>query len=612
MADLLRESALGQIIRFASRNKMLQYPEEEPNFKIPWEQAAVLEKEKEIEAASPPVLTPPAPVADGEAEPPLSPSRQQSLAQIPTVAPERTRTNATGPLAPVVSIARTKTREQTTPWTAERYDVERMETAERAESAIIQPQVTEAGITLVDWYTTDDPANPQNWSTRKKLFVVFQIFVYTFAVYAGSAIYTSSEPQVMARFHVGQSKASLPLSMYVLGYGFGPMIFSPLSEIPLFGRNVPYIVSLALFVILCVPTALVENYAGLLVLRFLTGFMGSPCLATGGATMQDMYSLLKLPYALTAWVAAAFAAPALGPLLSGFAVTAKNWRWSLWEIIWMAGPVFALMFVGLPETSPSNILLRRARRLRQLTGNQNLRSQSEIDQGNKSLSSVVYDSLVIPIKICLQDPAVLFTNVYTSVMYGIYYSFFEAFPIVYVGIYGFNLGELGIVFTCIVAACIVGVIVYCSYVYFYLEPDILKHGLRAQEHRLVPALGAVFLLPAALFWFGWTAEPSIHWMVSIVGIAFFALGAFIVLQCIFMYLPLTYPPYAASLFAANDLCRSAMAAGCIIWAHPLYVNLGIGRGISLLGGLMVGGVIGIWLIWWFGAKLRARSRFALS
>lgn len=63
-----------------------------------------------------------------------------------------------------------------------------------------------------------------------------------------------------------------------------------MSEIPAFGRNLPYLTSFSLFVILAVPTALVDNYAGLLVLRFLTGFMGSPCLATGGATMQDMVS----------------------------------------------------------------------------------------------------------------------------------------------------------------------------------------------------------------------------------------------------------------------------------------------------------------------------------
>ena len=30
-------------------------------------------------------------------------------------------------------------------------------------------------MTLVDWYATDDPANPQNWSQKKKAFVAFQI-----------------------------------------------------------------------------------------------------------------------------------------------------------------------------------------------------------------------------------------------------------------------------------------------------------------------------------------------------------------------------------------------------------------------------------------------------
>jgi DHA1 family multidrug resistance protein-like MFS transporter len=135
------------------------------------------------------------------------------------------------------------------------------------------------------------PANPQNWGSAKKAYIGLQMFLYTFAVYCGSAIYTSSEPQIMQVFGVGQSKASLGLSIYVIGYGVGPLIFSPLSEIPVFGRNVPYMVSFALFVILCVPMALVDNYAGLLVLRFLTGFMGSPCLATGAATMQDMVSI---------------------------------------------------------------------------------------------------------------------------------------------------------------------------------------------------------------------------------------------------------------------------------------------------------------------------------
>jgi DHA1 family multidrug resistance protein-like MFS transporter len=87
---------------------------------------------------------------------------------------------------------------------------------------------------------------------------------------------------------------------------------------------VPYVLTFAIYVILCVPTALADNLGGLVFLRFLQGFFGSPCLATGPASMADMYSFLYLPYSVAFWVSASFAAPALGPMLSGFAVVAKE------------------------------------------------------------------------------------------------------------------------------------------------------------------------------------------------------------------------------------------------------------------------------------------------
>lgn len=77
-----------------------------------------------------------------------------------------------------------------------------------------------------------------------------------------------------------------------------------------------------------------------------------------------------------------------------------------------------------------------------------------------------------------------------------------------------------------------------------------------------------------------------------------------------MYLPLSYPGYAASLFAANDFFRSAWAAGAVLYARPLFDALGIGRGVSLLGGLSCGGVLGVSALYMCGARLRARSKFA--
>lgn len=77
-----------------------------------------------------------------------------------------------------------------------------------------------------------------------------------------------------------------------------------------------------------------------------------------------------------------------------------------------------------------------------------------------------------------------------------------------------------------------------------------------------------------------------------------------------MYLPLSYPRYAASLFAANDFCRSAWAAGAVLYARPLFSRLGIAAGVSLLGALSCGGVLGVSILYVYGAQLRARSKFA--
>jgi DHA1 family multidrug resistance protein-like MFS transporter len=54
----------------------------------------------------------------------------------------------------------------------------------------------------------------------------------------------------------------------------------------------------------------------------------------------------------------------------------------MFELLWLAAPIFVFLFFLLPETSADNILLRRAARLRALTGNPNFKSQSEINQAN--------------------------------------------------------------------------------------------------------------------------------------------------------------------------------------------------------------------------------------
>ncbi|KAI6912580.1 MFS general substrate transporter [Hortaea werneckii] len=604
--DLFRDSTLGQIIRAVTQNRYLLYPDERSDFAVPYkselpkDNICVNNRESGLEEGG-------------------SPNEAEKLSANGDAAATGNESNGYisqkkgVPICPKLEKGCNCQYPSTPYTTAECYGAKTPQRSNSRSRVRIDPEDglrKGKDVILVGWYHDNDPENPQNWSVGKKAMVTSVLWLYTFTVYCASAIYTPSVEGVQAEYQVGHTVASLGLSLYVIGYGIGPLVFSPVSEIPQIGRNLPYIVTLYLYVLMAIPTVLVKSLPGFLVLRFLNGVLGSPCLATGGATLQDMYSQMKLPYGYTAWVGATFCAPALGPVISGFAVASNDWRWSMWEVLWMAIFTALVMSATFPETSSATILLRRAQRIRRRSGDLRYVSQSEIDDGNRPAREIVVGALIRPLQITALDPAVLFTNLYSSYSYGVYYSFFEAFPLVYTEMYDFSLGLTGTAFLSIVIACLVGSLLYLSYFYWYLEPKLKTQGPGPQEERLIPAVLASILQPIGLFLFAWTSRQSIHWLASMIGIALFSTGGFILFQGIFMYLPLSYPGYAASLFAANDFFRSAWAAGAVLYARPLFEGLGIDRGVSLLGGLSCGGVLGVSALYVYGARLRSRSKFA--
>ncbi|KAF8863389.1 MFS general substrate transporter [Acephala macrosclerotiorum] len=562
MYDIIRDSSFGQILRLLARNKILLFSDELPGFKLP--SPTTSEKRIEIESETSTVTN------FGQRSDGSKLSLDEEQAQ----------------QADDVSIARTVSRP-------------------------VHPVMTSDGVILIDWYTTDDPDDPMNYSTSKKIYVSFLLALYTFAVYTGSSIYTPGLGEVEEKFNVGPTAAALGMSLYVLAYGIGPMLWSPLSEIPLVGKNPPYIWTFAIFVILTVPTASTDSFAGFLVCRFLLGFFGSPCLATAGASFQDLWPLIKIPYLMVIWAGFATLGPAFGPVIGGFSVQKENWRWTQWEMLWLSGPVFLLMFFSLPETSPATILLQRARRLRKSLEKSNLKSQSEIDQAHMTAKERAFDALIKPWEINALDPAVLFSTFYTSLLYGIFYSFFESTPEVFPKLYHFNLGESGLPYLSALVAILVIGPTYAAYWHYTVERPYAEKGFGPQEDRLVVGLVGSCMIPVGLFLYAWTARGSVHWIAPTIGLGLSVGGTYLIIQSIFLYLPFTYPKYSASLFAANDLARSTLAAGAILFSRPLFLNLGVAGGVSLLGGLTIVCAFLLYLLYRYGAVLRAKSRFAM-
>lgn len=476
-------------------------------------------------------------------------------------------------------------------------------------------QTTKADYIIVDWEGEDDPENPYNWPLKYKIIFIAQIMLLTAFVYMASAIYTPGVEEIMEDLGVGQVVATLPLTLFVIGYAIGPMVSSPLSENAIFGRASIYIVTLFIFFILQIPTALVKNIAGLCILRFIAGFFASPCLSTGGASVGDVITLPYIPVGISCWSIAAVCAPSAGPLFGAILTVKANYHWTFWFVCITSGASFIVLGWLLPESYSKTILYRKAERLRALTGNDRIVSEGHLENAKFSTNEMLVETIWRPIEVMIFEPVVLLINIYIGLIYSVMYLWFEAFPIVFVEVKGFTLIEMGVAYLCILVGILVAAAIYIPTIYFRVTKKMLRNEQVAPEVFIPVAIVGSVLMPIGIFIFGWTAAEDLHWIGPLIGAAVFAAGAFICFQTLFNYLSMSFWRFLASVFAGNALFRSMMAGAFPLFGRALFLNLAtnrfaVGWGSSVLGFICVGMIAIPVLFYLNGPKLRARSKYA--
>ena len=383
-----------------------------------------------------------------------------------------------------------------------------------------------------------------------------------------------------------------------------------MSEVPFFGRNPIYIGTLFVFVVLQLPVIYAKNFGMLLAFRFLTGFIGSPVLATGGASISDMYAPKKQVYGIAVWGVSAVCGPALGPVVGGFAAQRKSWEWTIWELMWLSGACLVFLTLFLPETSSSNIIYRRTVRYRKATGNKNLKCQPELEAEGMTTNEIVKMTFIRPFTLSFTEPICFLLNLYIALIYALLYLWFESFPIVFIGIYKFTLEKQGLAFLGILVGALLTMGPFFWYVHKYMEPKFNAKGEIKPEYRLTPSFVGAFCIPICLFWFGWSARPDVHWIMPIIGSSFFSIGAFLLFMSVLTYLGDAYPAYVASVYAGNDLVRSAFGAAFPLFANAMYRRLGVDWASSLLGFLSIVFIPIPFILYRYGERIRRRSKLA--
>ena len=301
---------------------------------------------------------------------------------------------------------------------------------------------------------------------------------------------------------------------------------------------------------------------------------------------------------------ATFVGPALGPVAAGFLELKKDWRWTLYMLLWLAA-ITEVLLLTLPETLSSIILLHRARRIRKISNQKTQQVQAPVEATDRSLVTIYKRSLTRP-WIVLFDTISLLIAVYYAVVYTLLYMLFSIYPIVFQQKRGWNAGDGELPLLGVVLGAVIGGIILLG---FSIQSH--RRGKSTPEDRLPAAMVGGILFAVTMFWFAWTAEyDSVPWIVPTLAGMFLSTSILMIFVTYINYLIDVYAEFAASAVAANTVVRSACAAAAPLFTQYMFDSMGVGGGGSLIGGMAVVLAPIPFLFYKYGEGLRKRSRFS--
>ncbi|KAM3490371.1 hypothetical protein MY3957_006311 [Beauveria namnaoensis] len=497
------------------------------------------------------------------------------------------------------------------------------------------------GYETIEW-KVDDPENPKNWpkvrsvplltlylthqikkkkktdptacrvhqSKKHMITALTSLLVLNSTI--GSALPSQAIPFITAYFGVtSQEQHVLPISVFLVGYVFGPLIWGPLSEH--IGRRNLTLATFSSFTLLTMGCALAPSWGALLVLRFFTGvFAASPIAIVAGILADVFGDARERGRAFGIFMVVTTLGPLISPIISGYTADNIGWRWAFWVNLMFAGATLACVLF-LPETYEPVLLERRARRLRAQDPERNkVVAPRELEETDlRQLLSVV---LARPLRMLFTEPIVACCCAYLGLVYAVFYMSFQAYPIVYQGLYRLSPGETGLTYLSVAVGAAVALPIFWNWDGVLARAQARGAAwVRREEYRRLPLAcigGPLFVI--SLFWMGWSARPGVHFVVPLLAGIPFGMGMILIFFAILNYLVDAYEIFAASANAASSTSRSILAVVLPFATTRMFDRLGIAGACSLLGGLLAVMCIIPFIFIWKGEAIRARSKFCVA
>ncbi|CEJ62737.1 hypothetical protein PMG11_11228 [Penicillium brasilianum] len=426
-----------------------------------------------------------------------------------------------------------------------------------------------------------------------------------FCMTSANSIYLGAIPDVQRELHVSLTKAILPITLFTIGLGLGPVVSAAISET--YGRRPVYLLSLVGSIVFTVVAGSATKWSALGAGRFLSGTLGGPLVAIVAGSINDIWDTKTEDLGNTFYgifAASLIWGTEVGPVIGqSIKDDTHNWRWTFWLTAIMLG--VSCMSLLCPETYGPQIIRSRAKR------------QDTPLPPRGRLTQVLKLAVGRPLHMLIVEPIVAPTSFISSIALSVVFFFYIAFPLVFERLHSFSRYQSALSFLSLLIGSILG-LVFMSIVNkikFRKARDMMeRYGVHMQpEELLYPAMVGGVLLPVSLFWFAWTAYESIHWVVPLLAGIPFGAAYFLIMLGWPLYKNFVYGSrYGASALAAEGFMRYGIAGVVPLFSVQMVERIGIHWSVSIAAfiSLMLAPIP--WVIYKIGPRLRRRSRYVLA
>lgn len=451
----------------------------------------------------------------------------------------------------------------------------------------------------------DESEFPMNWPVSKRAKLTLLLGLTTFCVQVNSSVMSPAVDQLMRQFHVSQEVAVLPTALFVLGFGFGPIMFAPVSEV--FGRQMGVLFPFALSILFTIGTGASTTIQAVLVNRFFTGVFSSAPVVSSGGVLSDMWHTTVRGQFMIIYSLFTVFGPTAGGIIGTIIVEKSVWQWSCWTSAILSSVILLVNIIFMQETYVPVLSSRRAKDKRHETGIWLYHAEHEEFKLNaKEFGSI---HLMRPLAM-LRTPIVFFITSYASFVFGVFYLFITSAGGTFQYVRGWSSIHSSMTFLFMFAGSCSGSIFHLLAGLRYARIVRANGGQPIPEERLVIMMYCGWAMPAGLAIFAWTQKASIHWMVPCFGMYLLGFGFYIIFQNCLTYLVDTYTRFAASAMAVNTCMRSFFGAFLPLLANKMFRGLHTTWGNTLLAFVALAMYAIPFVFYKYGAAIRKRSPYS--